>query len=533
MNTMLFFDYETTGLVPARERPTQFACVRTDMDLEIVGKPTTLYCGPAPDHLPDAGACLATGITPQLCKEVGLPELQFVREVVRELGAPCTVGTGYNSVAFDDEVTRFMLWRNLMDPYEREWKNGCSRWDVMMAVRATHALRPDTMEWPREEDGRVSFALERLSRANQLLHESAHDALSDVYATIALARVVMERQPRLYAHCLAMRNKNLAMQEMDLERRQPFIHVGYNAGATAGLRIMFPLAGHPVNRNEVIAWDLAHDPRELLDIDAETARKRLFTRIQDRPEGFQRLPLESIAANQSPAVFANLDVLSGLRACELGMDVDAAMENAAMMARVLQAVDVDRLLQVIFARDSLDTGADAEVALYAGLLGNTDRRTLDQLRTLDPRDFSAARPEFEDPRLATLWLRYKARHYPDALSPRELDKWEEHRFDKLITGTDGGRTVAMVRHDLVRYRRALVASSDLIDPGNLRILDDVLAHANGIAAEIDPYETVAPARPDPAPTLTSVSPFPVQPDMFGGAGDGAMSPRRRAIARRA
>lgn len=532
MNTMLFFDYETTGLVPARERPTQFACVRTDMSLEIVGKPTTLYCKPAPDHLPDAGACLATRITPQLCNEVGLPELRFVREVHRELGAPGTVGTGYNSVAFDDEVTRFMLWRNLMDPYEREWKNDCSRWDVMMAVRATYALRPDTMEWPREDDGRVSFALERLSSANQLLHESAHDALSDVYATIALARLIMERQPRLYAHCLAMRNKNLAMQEMDLERRQPFIHVGYGAAATAGLRIMLPLAAHPTNRNEVIAWDLAHDPRELLDMDAETARKRLFTRVKDQAEGFQRLPLDSIAANQSPAVFANLDVVSGLRATELGLDVEAAMENATTMARVLRAVDVDRLLQVIFARDSLDAEADPEVALYAGLLGNTDRRTLDQLRILDPRELGAARPEFDDPRLATLWLRYKARHYPDALSPRELDKWEEHRFEKLITGTDGSRTVAMVREDVVRNRRALVASRDLIDPGDLGILDDVLAHANGIAAEIDPYETVAPARPEAAPALATISPVPVQPDLFGG-GDLPMSPRRRAIARRA
>lgn len=529
---MLFFDYETTGLDPGRERPTQFACVRTDMDLEIVGKPTTLYCKPSPDHLPDAGACLATGITPQLCDEVGLPELQFVREVSRELGAPGTVGTGYNSVAFDDEVTRFMLWRNLMDPYEREWKNDCSRWDVMMAVRATCALRPETMDWPRDDDGRVSFALERLSSANQLLHESAHDALSDVYATIALARLVMERQPRLYAHCLAMRNKNLAMQEMGLERRQPFIHIGRGAALTAGLRMMLPLAAHPTNRNEVIAWDLAHDPRELLDMDAETARKRLFTRVKDRPEGFQRLPLDSIAANQSPAVFSNLDVVSNLRAAELGLDVDAAMKNAATMVRVLQAVDVDRLLGVVFARDSLDAEADAEVALYAGLLGNTDRRTLDQLRLLDPRELSAARPEFDDSRLATLWLRYKARHYPDALSPRERDKWEEHRFEKLVTGAGASRSVAMVREDVVRYRRALVASSDLVDPGKLRILDDVLAHANGIAAEIDPYESVAPARPDAAPALASISPFPVQPDMFGGA-DSTMSPRRRAIARRA
>ena len=503
------------------------------MDLDIIGKPTTRYCKPAPDHLPDVGACLATGITPQLCNEVGLPELQFVREVYRELGSPGTVGTGYNSVAFDDEVTRFMLWRNLMDPYGREWKNDCTRWDVMMAVRATYALRPDTMEWPREDDGRVSFALERLSVANQLLHESAHDALSDVHTTIALARLVMERQPCLYAHCLAMRHKNLAMQEMGLERRQPFIHVGGGAGATAGLRIMLPVAAHPVNHNEVIAWDLAHDPRELLDIDAETARKRLFTPVNNRPEGFQRLPLDSIAANQSPAVFANLDVVSGLRATELRLDVDAAMANAAVMARVLQAVDVDRLLQVVFARDSLGAEANAEVALYAGLSGGSDRRTLDQLRILDPCDLFAARPEFDDPRLATLWLRYKARHYPDALSPRELDKWEEYRYEKLIAGTDGSRTVAMVREDVVRYRRALAVSSDLINPGDMRIIDDVLDHANGVAAEIDPYETAAQAGQDVAPALATLCPFPVQPDMFGGAGDGAMSPRRRAIARRA
>jgi exodeoxyribonuclease-1 len=529
MNTMLFYDYETTGLVPARERPTQFACVRTDMDLEIVGSPTTLYCKPAPDHLPDVGACLATGITPQLCDEVGLPELQFVREVARALGAPGTVGAGYNSVAFDDEVTRFMLWRNLIDPYEREWKNGCSRWDVMMAVRATYALRPDTMEWPRDDDGRVSFALERLTMANRLLHESAHDALSDVYATIALARSIRERQPHLYAHCLAMRDKNLAMQQMDVARGQPFIHVGRGTASAAGLRIMLPIAPHPVNRNEVIAWDLAHDPRELLDMDAETARRRLFTRAQDRPAGFQRLPLDSIAANQSPAVFANLDVVSSARAAELGLDTDAALANAAIMARVLQAMDVNRLLQVVFARDYAD--ADPEAALYAGLLGNTDRRTLDGLRMLAPADLAAVSPEFGDPRLATLWLRYKARHYPEALSARELDKWEEYRYGKLVTGADGSRTVAAVRQDVARYRRALSTSGEPVDRADLRLLDDVLAHANGVAAEIDPYEVVAPAQPDAAPALATVLPFPVQSEMFDGAG--AMSPRRRAIARRA
>ena len=531
MHTMLFFDYETTGLVPARERPTQFACVRTDMDLAIVGQPKTLFCKPAPDHLPDAGACLATRITPQLCGEVGLTELQFVREVHRELAAPGTVGAGYNSVAFDDEVTRFMLWRNLIDPYEREWKNGCSRWDVLHTVRAAYALRPETMDWPRTEDGRVSFALDRLTDANRLLHESAHDALSDVYATIALARLVRERQPHLYDHCLAMRDKTLALQEMDPGRGTPFLHVGRGAAETGGVRIMLPIAPHPTNRNEVVAWDLAHDPRELLDMDAETVRKRLFTRAEDRPEGFKRMPLDSIAANQSPAVFGNLEVLSGQRAAELGLDVDAAHANAAVMARVLAALDVSSLLQVVFARDAVDV--DPEAGLYAGFVGNADRRILEQLRMLDPGELASVKPEFNDPRLGPLWLRYKARHFPDALTARELDKWEEYRFDKLVTGAEGSRTVAMVRQDVARYRQMLAAASEPTDPANFRLLDDVLAHANAVAAEIDPYETVAPPVPEPAPVLAPVLPFPVQSDMFGGTDAIAESPRRRAIARRA
>lgn len=531
MDTMLFFDYETTGLIPARERPTQFACVRTDMELHIVGKPTTLFCKPAPDHLPDVGACLATGITPQLCDEVGLPERQFVHEVLRQLGTPGTVGTGYNSIAFDDEVTRFMLWRNLLDPYEREWKNGCSRWDVMMAVRAAHALRPDTMDWPRDEDGRVSFALVRLSAANRLLHESAHDALSDVHATIALARLVRQRQPDLYAHCLALRDKNLALQQMNLEQGAPFLHVGRGAAASGGLRIMLAVAPHPTNRNEVVAWDLAHDPRELLDIDAETLRRRLFTRAQDRPEGFRPMPLESIAVNQAPALFGDLGILSGARAAELGLDLDAAMANAATMARVQAALDVSSLLQVAFARDRMES--DPEAALYAGFLGNADRRTLDRLRTLGPDALAAVKPEFDDPRLAALWLRYKARHYPDTLSARELDRWEEYRFDKLMHGDDGSRTVAMVRQAVARYRHAWSASNEAGDPAYLRILDEVLAHANGLAAQLDPFQTVAAPAQEAAPVLAPVLAFPVQSDMFGGGDAGVVSPRRRAIARRA
>jgi exodeoxyribonuclease-1 len=486
MLTIAWHDFETSGVSPSRDRPVQFAMVRTDLDLNIIGKPTTLYCKPTPDHLPDPVACVLTGITPQVCEEVGLPEREFVEAIYRELSVPETIGVGYNTIAFDDEVTRFMLWRNLMDPYAREWKDGCGRWDIIDMVRATYALRPETMEWPRNSEGRVTFKLEELSKANGLLHESAHDALSDVYATIALARLIKERQPRLYDHYFSMREKARALREMDVALRDPFIFVTSGAPEHGGLRIMMPIAVHPTNKNEVIAWDLSKDPRQLLEIDAETMRKRLFTKRDERPEGFEPMPVRSIAANKSPAVVKQLAVLSDERAGELCIDKAAALANVPVMLEVLDARgDFFSLLKSVYARDPIS--CDADEALYAGFIDADDRRKLDQVRVMSPEEIVKAKVAFRDNRLDDLFLRYKARHYPDALSPRDSDRWEEYRYRKLVTGHSGSRTFAMVQESAARCRHEMLAFSADVDPGRLKILDDVLDYANRLAAVVDPF----------------------------------------------
>lgn len=111
-NTLLVFDYATTGSDPTRDRPVEFACLRLDRELNVIGTPTTLHCKPASDHLSGPAACLIHGVTPQFCEQVGLSELDFVDAVRRQLSTPGTVSFGYNSIAFDAEITRFMFWRN-------------------------------------------------------------------------------------------------------------------------------------------------------------------------------------------------------------------------------------------------------------------------------------------------------------------------------------------------------------------------------------------------------------------------------------
>ena len=193
-HTFLWHDYETFGINPRRDRPAQFAGIRTDAELNEVGEPLMVYCQPANDYLPDPASCLITGITPQLCLERGVPEHAFAARIEQLLAEPGTIGVGYNTIRFDDEVTRHLFWRSLIDPYAREWQNDCGRWDLLDVVRMAYALRPDGIVWPTNEDGKPSFKLEDLARANGLLHEVAHDALSDVYRRHAPAAFGLARR---------------------------------------------------------------------------------------------------------------------------------------------------------------------------------------------------------------------------------------------------------------------------------------------------------------------------------------------------
>ncbi len=444
MPDLSFFwhDYETFGRVPRRDRPAQFAGLRTDAELNEIGEPVMWFCQPAPDFLPDPESVLLTGILPQQALAQGIPEREFASRIEAELARDGTVGVGYNSIRFDDEVTRHLFWRNLMDPYAREWQNGCGRWDLMDVVRCTWALRPEGIEWPRHTEGEIkgrpSFKLEHLTAANGLLHEAAHDALSDVRATLAMARLIRERQPRLWDFCLKLRRKDAVLAEIGEGR--PFVHLSGMYPVERGcLAVVWPLAPHPTNKNEVIVWDLAQDPRELERLDAETVKRRLYTRQDELPEGETRLPIKTVHINKSPIVIGNLRTL-GTSPQRFGLDVDAALANAEHAAKLGRTLDP--LWAEVYARSPQAQAPDVDEDLYGGFIGNEDRRTLQRLRELSPLQLASKRPAFQDGRLEELLFRYRARNFPGTLSEDERARWEQHRAERLHGGAGGSLTLA-------------------------------------------------------------------------------------------
>ncbi|WP_027469965.1 exodeoxyribonuclease I [Deefgea rivuli] len=477
MSTTFFWhDYETFGAVPRLDRPSQFAGIRTDSELNEIGEPLMIYCQPANDFLPDPFACLLTGITPQICLEKGIPENQFANLIERELAAPGTIGVGYNTIRFDDEVTRYMFWRNLMDPYAREWQNDCSRWDLLDVVRATYALRPAGIQWPVNDEGKVSFKLELLSTANGLVHEAAHDALSDVRATIALARLIREKQPRLFDFCLALRKKDRVFDEINLGNPKPFIHISGMYGVERGnLAIVWPLAMHPTNKNEIIVWDLAFDPSELFTLDAATMRERMFSKQADLPEGVSRLPIKTIHANKSPIVVSNLKTLSAEQAALWGVDMDVIQAHAAQLAA---SGDLATIWRDVFKREASSEKPDVDANLYGGFVSPTDRRTLNRIRTLSPEKLAVEQAHFDDRQLEELFFRYRARNYPASLNEQEMQRWEQWRSAKLFDGAAGART-------LEQYSEEIDRLSEDADERGEEILAVLYDYAEMIAPEIN------------------------------------------------
>ena len=430
--SIFWYDFETTGISPSRDRPLQVAGIRTNEALEEIGEPLNIYCRPSDDILPHPAACLVTGITPAILREKGLCEAEFIQRLHQQLSTPGTCGAGYNSLRFDDEVTRYSLYRNFYDPYAREWQGGNSRWDLIDLVRTAYALRPEGIVWP-EEDGRVTLKLERLSVANGLEHLNAHDALSDVRATIGLARLIRDRQPRLYDYLYNLRRKQAVLEQITL--LEPLVHVsGRFSAAWHFLSVVLPLGWHPRNRNALIVCDLQAEPQPLLQESAETLRQRLYTRRDQLAAGELPVPLKLVHVNKCP-VLTPLKVLREGDIQRLGLDMPLCQERAAALREQRQLWS--QKLDEIYREEGFPGSDDPEQQLYDGFLGERDRRLCDEIRGLAPAELARHPSRFDDVRLQELLFRYRARNFPEALSSEEQTLWYQFCRQRLSNGAFG------------------------------------------------------------------------------------------------
>jgi len=422
-------DYETFGVDPQCDRAVQFAGVRTDFEFNHIDDPLVIYCAPSEDMLPQPEACCVTGITPQKAAKEGICEAEFIAQIHQQMARANTCSIGYNSLRFDDEVTRNLLYRNFYDPYVREWQKGNSRWDLIDLVRTMQALRPEGINWPTDSEGRLSFRLELLTAANHIEHVGAHDALSDVYATIELAKLVQQAQPKLFDFFLNNRGKHQVKALLQLGSYTPVIHVSGMYGLDKQyLALVLPICEDPSNSNGVIVYDLSINPELMLGLSVEEIQMRIFTAKADLPAGVERIPLKTIHINKCPIV-APENVLRTEDAERLAIDKQLCHQHAEL---IRQSGDLLEKLQKVFAPKQYEPITDPDLMIYSGGFFNVrDKQVMNIIRELTAEQLASYSFHGDDPRLNEMLFRYRARNYPQSLNAEEQKKWQAFCLKRL------------------------------------------------------------------------------------------------------
>ncbi len=423
--TFFFYDYESFGINPALDRPAQFAGIRTDENFNIIGEPVMFYCKQTADYLPSPEAVMVTGILPQLCNAEGLSEPEFAEKIHNEFSQPNTCVIGYNNIRYDDEMTRYTFFRNFFDPYEYSWKNGNSRWDLLDLVRACYALRPEGIQWVTDEQGIPNFKLENLTQANNIAHENAHDAMSDVYATIAMAKLIKEKQPKLYQFFFDNRGKKEVEKMIDTGEMTPLVHISGMLGNYRGNTTwIVPLAWHPTNQNAVIVCDLAGDINGLLTESAEVLKKRLYTKKDALLENEFPVPLKLVHINKCP-ILAPAKVLLPENAARLGINRELCLENLKQL-KLNKSLVREKVIEIFSEERIFEASDNVETTLYDGFFSPSDKNNMAILRTLPPEELAHHGLKFVDARVEKLLFHYRARHYPQTLNRAEQIKWQKY-----------------------------------------------------------------------------------------------------------
>ena len=427
-----FYDLETSGFSPRDARIMQFAGQRTDMQLNSIGEPHNLLIRLGDDILPEPDAVLITGITPQQTISEGVHEAEFLKVFYEEIAVPDTIFVGFNTVRFDDEFMRYLMYRNFYDAYEWQWQNGRSRWDILDLVRITRALRPDGIAWPFGSDGRPTNRLELLTSLNKLDHSHAHDALSDVHATIAVARMIRDKQPKLFEFLLRMRDKkevaNLAFSG------GPYVYTsGKYASEFEKTTVVSTLTEHP--QSGVLVFDLRYDPTPFLKLDAAQIAESMRRR---RDDPGLRLPVKTLKFNRCPAV-APLSVLDPASKTRLSLDPKVYMANFDKLQQVKKELG-DKVLAALELLDKklqarlLGDEQEVDARLYDDFFSNEDKNKMRVVRASGLDELRSLSLVFADDRLELLLPLYKARNYPRSMSDEERATWEQFKGRKLLGG---------------------------------------------------------------------------------------------------
>lgn len=442
-STFFIYDYETFGLNPSSDRPAQFAGIRVNHALCPIEK-KFLFCQIPNDYLPDPESVLITGITPQYTLKYGLKESEFAHHISKIFNVPNTCIMGYNNVRFDDEFSRHIFYRNFIDPYLWSYNNGNSRWDILPVIKAFYVLCPNKIKWPINKKNKISFKLNDLTYANSIRHPNAHDAMSDVLATLEIMKLLHKKEPELFHFLYNYRTKNQIKKIIKFDLIYPLIFISNNINNTCNnfIKLLLPISWHPTNCNVLITYDLDGIFDNLSELNINELYHNLISNIENIQDLFKKIPLQLIKLNSCP-ILIPINLIKkyfSLNYCnpELILWYKNTTKKINLIQQKIKCNCIRKKINMFYKtieyylknqKKYLNNHVDNK--LYNGFFNFQDQQIIKTIRKTSTAELSKIKINSNDIRLKSLLFFYKARNFPYSLDNNEQKKWIIYK-NKLI-----------------------------------------------------------------------------------------------------
>ena len=416
---------------------------------------------------------MITKILPQDIYKKGINEYYFSREIYKIFVKKDTCIVGFNNLKFDNLITRNIFYRNCLDPYEWCWKNGNSSWDILNVLRAFYIFYPDDIFWPKNSEGNISFRLSEFTHMNSILHRNIHDASSDVFATMEVAKLLCAKNKKFFFMLYFMSQKNNIRYFIHKNYHKPFFYVSSVFGAKRNnISCVMIIGYHPKNNNLLLIFDLESSLKDIFLL-YQKSNKMNYT-IKD----LMLVGIKIIYLNQSP-MFFQYNSLSVPSCQRLNLNYHKYQKKFFFL---LHQTNIKKWILSIFLMSTpfplvLKSEANIDLMLYHNFFHPRDKSYLYLLHKKSPEYWNITNLKFYDDRLCKIIFRLRARNFLHSLTLLEKKKWKKHCQN-------------IIRSEIIKQYFYNIESLKILyhnDNEKLYLLKKLVAYVNQLIQDINTF----------------------------------------------
>lgn len=400
--SFIFYDTETTGTHTAFDQILQFAAIYTDEELNEIER-FEIRCRLLPNIVPSPGAMRVTRLKVSQLTDTTLPSHYEMMCSIRQKLLEWSPSTflGYNTIKFDENLLRQAFYQTLHPLYLTNTL-GNSRTDIMRIAQAASVYAPGALVIPNNADGKPNYKLDRLAPANGFEHEDAHEALSDVEATLHIAKLILKRSPDVWSAFMRFSTKAAVADYASNE--QAFCLTEFYYG-DAYSWLVAPLGASAMNSSEFYVYNLGVDPNSLSSL----KNTELIARLNTLPK-----PVRTIRTNAAPMIFSLDDAPHSASGKSL------SQEELDRRVSILEAdLALKKRLITVFEQTKQEWPASPHVEeqIYNGFYQRDDEELREAFHTVDWTKRKELVERFEDQRLKKLGSQLIYAEQPEVLDP--------------------------------------------------------------------------------------------------------------------